>query len=331
MITAVAAGLLALLHGMDLLQGLLGLPYTVHDLWMMMGRADVAEGDFVLQVPWNLAQTAVLMVLSVIALLGGLICLGRRRGAARIGGAFAVLAAVLPLTLPLLFPALQMMGGPLEDGWWTSTLLFVGVPSLVSASGLVTGLIAVILLVGGSPRGSRPPGTVLSVVGIVFGSVFTLEALVALLGQTMSVASWWGVGWIGLVGFGSPTVLLLSLLLVVVMVAAGIGSGLLLGSASLLTRIGGGLLAAALMVRVATQAVTWGMGYYLQVRGAYTFDYTWVWPIEWTNAIVVPLFAVPGILLAIIGQFTGPRPAPTAAGGPSGPSGPSVPGGSSAL
>src|SRR5690625_7823526 len=72
------------------------------------------------------------------------------------------------------------------------------------------------------------------------------------------------------------------------------------------------------------------MGYYLQVRGAYTFDYTWVWPIEWTNAIVVPLFAVPGILLAIIGQFTGPRPAPTAAGGPSGPSGPSVPGGSSA-
>src|SRR5699024_11986786 len=75
----------------------------------------------------------------------------------------------------------------------------------------------------------------------------------------------------------------------------------------------------------------WGMGYYLQVRGAYTFDYTWVWPIEWTNAIVVPLFAVPGILLAIIGQFTGPRPAPTAAGGPSGPSAPSVPGGPWAL
>src|SRR5699024_7572951 len=158
---------------------------------------------------------------SDLALLGGLICLGRRRGAARIGGAFAVLAAVLPLTLPLLFPALQMMGCPLEDGWWTSTLLFVGVPSLVSASGLVTGLIAVILRVGGIPLGSRPPGTGLSVVGIVFGSVFPLAALVALLGQTMSVASWWGVGWIGLVGFGSPSVLLLSLLLVVVMVAAG--------------------------------------------------------------------------------------------------------------
>src|SRR5699024_5118653 len=115
------------------------------------------------------------------------------------------------------------------------------------------------------------------------------------------------------------------------MVAAGIGSGLLLGSASLLTRIGGGLLAAALMVRVATQAVTWGMGYYLEVRGAYTFDYTWVWPIEWTNAIVAPLFSRPRILLDIHGPVTGPRPASTAAGGPSGPSGPSVPGGSSAL
>src|SRR5699024_10053598 len=121
------------------------------------GQGRCGRGDFVLQMPWNLAQTAVLMVLSIIALLGGLICLGRRRGAARVGGAFAVLAAVLPLTLPLLFPAFQMMEGSLESGGWTSTLLFVGVPSLVSASGLVTGLIAVILLAGGSPRGSRPP------------------------------------------------------------------------------------------------------------------------------------------------------------------------------
>src|SRR5699024_7321905 len=71
-ITAVAAGLLALLHGMDLLQGLLGLPYTVHDLWMMMCRADVAEGDFVLQVPLNLVQAAVFLVLSVMVFLGSL-------------------------------------------------------------------------------------------------------------------------------------------------------------------------------------------------------------------------------------------------------------------
>src|SRR5699024_12603956 len=99
---------------------------------------------------------------------------------------------------------------------------------------------------------------------------------------------------IGLVGFGSPTVLLLSLLLVVVMVAAGIGSGLLLGSASLLTRIGGGLLAAALIGRVATQAVTWGMGHYLQVRGAYTVDYIGAPPIEWTHATVGPRPAGPG-------------------------------------
>lgn len=331
MITAVAAGLLALLHAADLVQGLLGLPYTVHDLWRMMGGAGASDGGFTVQSPWNLGQTAVLLLLSIVALLGGLICLGRRRGAARAGGVFAVLAVVLPLTLPLLvLPLSQTMSGASQGASWESTLLLTGLPSLASASGLVPGLVAAILLAAARSPGLQASGLGLSVVGMVLGAVVALESLAALIRHATALTGWWGVGWSGVVGVGPSVALVLSLLLVVVMAAAGLGSGLLLGSTSLLTRIGGGLLAAALVVRVATQVVTWGMGYYLQVWAAQMFDYSWIGLIDWTHAIVVPLLAVPGVLLAIIGLFTGLRRVPTAAG-PSAPGGATTSGGSAAV
>jgi len=328
-------GLLALLYGADLLQGLIGTPFTVHALWPMMNQAGWGEGAsaFVLEAPWNLAQTAVLMLLSVVALSGGLICLGRRRGAARIGGLLALLAVVLPLTLPLLlYPFIMLMrgAGPAAPEW-QMTLVYIGLPSLVSASGLVFGLSAAILLARAQPRASRRAGMLASAVGVVLGAVFVLEAVAALIRQITEFSSWWGVAWSGLLGTDPVVALLLCLLLVVVMVAAGIGSGLLLGASSLPARIGGGLLAAALLVRVATQVTTWGMGHYLQIRASQMFDYTWIWAIEWSNMVAVLVLAVPGLLLAIIGLFTGPRRAPTAAGGPSGPGGPSTSGGSSAL
>lgn len=240
-ITAVAAGLLALLHAADLVQGLLGLPYTVHDLWRMMGGAGASGRGFTVQAPWNLSQTAVLLGLSIVVLFGGLICLGRRRGAARVGGVFAVLAVVLPLTLPLLvLPLSQAMSGASQGAPWKSTLLLVGLPSLVSASGLVPGLVAAILLAAARSRGLRPSGLGLSVVGMALGAVFALESLAALIRHATALTGWWGVGWSGVVGVGPSVALVLSLLLAAVMTAAGIGSGLLLGSTSLLTRIGGG-------------------------------------------------------------------------------------------
>lgn len=318
LVTAVAAALLALVHAADLIQGVLRLPFTAHDLWLLMGRADTSGREFVLGLPWNLAQTAVLMMLSIDTLIGGLICLGRRRGAARIGGALAVLAVVLPLTVPLLaVPLVELMQPALQGSGWQGNLLYIGVPSLVSASGLVCGLMAAILLAWGRPQERQLYGTAASAVGVVLGAVFALEALAALVRQVTIPSSWWGLEWVGFVDFSPPVALLLFLLLVVVMAAAGIGSGLLLGSASLLTRLGGGLLAAALVARVATQVVAWGMGHALLDRASQTFDYTWIGLIDWTNAIAVPLLAVPGVLLAVIGLFTGPRRAPTAADGPS--------------
>lgn len=313
-VTAVAVGLLALVYATDLIQVLLGLPFTVHDLSLAMGFSDTRGRAVAIEAPLNLVQTVVLTALSVAALLGGLACLGRRRGAARIGGALAILAVVLPLTIPLLFsPVSQLMRDSLYGSELQVNLLFRGFPALVSAAGLVPGLVAAPLLLGARPKDERLLGIAASVVGIVLSAVFVLEALAALLRQIGDTSSWWGIGWYGIFQMGPYGGLVLGLLLLVVMTAGGLGSGLLLGSSSLLTRIGGGVLAAALAVRVVTQAVSWGMGYYLQIRAARLFDYTWIWPIEWTNAIAVPVLAVMGILLAIIGLFTGPKRAPAAA------------------
>lgn len=306
LVTAIAAGLLVLLHAADLLQGVLGLPLIAHDVWPMAGGPSPSQGDML--DPRKLVQTAVLMILSVAALLGGLICLGRRRGAARIAGWFAMLAVVLPLTTPLLLaPLSTMVRRVAEASPWVAELVYTGLPSLVSASGLIAGAVATILLLRARPQEAQLSGIAVSVVGIVCGAVFALEALAALIRQSTAVASWWGLGWSGMVNMGPVVALLMCLLLVAVMVSAGVGSGLLLGSASLLTRLGGGLLGAALVARVATQVLIWGIGYQLQVWAAATFDYSRIWPIEWTNAVAVPLFAVPGILLAVIGLFTGPK------------------------
>lgn len=310
-VTAIAAGLLALVYAADLIQGLLGLPFTAHDLSLMMGFSDTEGRAFATEAPLNLAQTAVLTALSVAALVGGLGCLGRRRGAARIGGMLAILAVVLPLTLPLLFvPVSQLVRDALLGPGLEVNLLFRGFPALVYAAGLVPGLVAALLLLGARPKATRLPGTPASVVGVVLSGVFVLEALAALARQITEITNWWGIGWHGMVQMGPYGALAQGLLLLAVMTAAGIGSGLLLGSASLLTRIGGGVLAAALTVRIVTQAISWGMGYYLQAWAARMFDYTWIGTIEWTNAIAVPVLAVLGILLAIIGLFTGPKRAP---------------------
>lgn len=315
-LTAVAVGLLALLHALDLIQILLELPFTAHDLALTLGVLNRGDYPLAVGLPLNLAQTLGLAVVAGVALIGGLLCLGRRRGGARIGGFLAILAVVLPFTLPLLFAPLAMLGqSTFYEYAMMADLLYVGGPILVAAAGLVPGLVAAILLIRARPDASRPLGVGYGIAGVVLSAVFVLEAAAAGLRQVSGLleqwaVNWWALNWAGVSGPNPSMTLVLCLALLAVMVSAGLGSGLLLGSASMLTRIGGGLLAAALVVRVLSQIVSWGVGHWLYNRAVQMFEYTWVYAIEWTHMVGVLVLGVPGLLLAVIGLFTGPKRAP---------------------
>lgn len=298
LVTAIAAGLLAVIHAGDLLQLLLGLPYTATDIVLpSLDDPGLARG-----LPLNLLQTLTLIVLTSLALIGGAVCIGRGSGAARIGGVLAAVALALPATMPMVIhPFREYM-----TRTFSGHVLFD--PYLYATSGLplLAAAIACAMLAVAARRAPRPVRRVrYPLPAVLTGGVFALAALATLIRWAVAGFSWWAFRWAGLAGLDAWIILVLTASLTAALTLGAVGAGRLLGAASLLGRVGGGLLLAAVLLRMLSQVVIWGLHEPLQGQLYLDLDVTVMILLDTVPVIGVAVLSVLGVLLAILGLFVG--------------------------
>ncbi|MFC7374081.1 hypothetical protein ACFQRD_02230 [Brachybacterium sp. GCM10030268] len=299
-ITGIAAGLLGLLHGGDMVQRLLGTGrFTVNDLagaTIVLRRSLASPPAIAIDV----AQTAAWMALSVLAIVGGAMALGLSRGRARVGGAAAIIAVVAPLVLTIPAAVLSRYASMTFDNSFFA--MVAGVLVLASGTGLVAGLLSCVLLLTAPRRAPTVRASVASGVVAITGALVLLgESAVALVRVLMSGVSWWSYGWAGLFFTGWPATATVTIVALLGMVLAGIGGGMALGSPSRLARAGGGFLLGALLIRVLVQEIFGGMFVWFQSRLSLYADLGAVRAFESVNTFLVPTLTGIGLLLVVAG------------------------------
>lgn len=303
LITGIAAALFVLISAVDLLQMLVGLTFTANDIgyvaWGYSSGPRLALGF-----PINALQTLLWAVVSGVLLVGGVLCIGRRRGLAAVAGILAVLAVALPTVLHLqLMVLVQWMSVSYSPSARLAVTLY---PGATIAAGMVSALIAAVLLLIAAGRrspvvGPRPSAAL----GLVGAVILLAESVLSLIQVLASHFSWWAVMWSGLVGHRPLGVAAIVTVLLVSVLAGGIGAGLLLGSRLRLVRAGGALVLAAVTVRLLSQLAYLGMLPWVRERIIFYLDMWLIYGVEQAVTITVLVLALAGTLLAAAGLLVG--------------------------
>ncbi|WP_114855526.1 hypothetical protein [Brachybacterium sp. YJGR34] len=298
--TAAAAGLLALIHVLDLVQSLVGLDLTAYDLTRIVSGASRSGSPLAAGLPLNAAQTLALAVLSAVALIGGSLTAARGGALCRIGGALAVTTVVLPLTLPVMVlpGGVLLGGGEASAGRYGATVLLA---RSVSAAALVTGLLAAALLLA-APREDRSrPRRAVPAAALLAGGAFLVEELAALVHLVLGDPTWWAPAWLGSFLWVAPVAFAAAAGLTLALVLGAMGAGGMIASSQPLVRVGGVLLMLAVLLRVLTQVVSWGMIVWIQRRMQVDFDLRAVIVLDTVPGYLVPALAGLGLILGAIG------------------------------
>ncbi|MGY5764026.1 hypothetical protein ACXET9_02340 [Brachybacterium sp. DNPG3] len=299
LITGAAALLLGLIAAADLLQMLLGLPFTANDLlFSVWPRPEWPE--FVFGVALNAVQTLFWAVISGVVLVGGALCIARRRGLSAAAGVLAILAVALPTVLHLgLLTLLQWNRVIYSDLSLTIARLS---PSATILAGMVPALIAGTMLLLSVRRripavGPRP----FAALGLLGAAILLIANLHSLIQVVASRFSWWAVQWSGVQLLGPLAVGAVVTALLITVLAGAIGAAFLLGSRSRIARAGGTLVLASVVVRLLSQTILLGMNSWLTRRIWYAIDFSVLYTGEWAVTILVLALSVVGIVLAIAG------------------------------